>query len=658
MTVETDIEIVSGAEIEIPLNKLKKSPRNARKVPHAQAAIEALAASIGAKKMLQKPVVEPERDAEGGLTGSWLVTIGEGRRLALRLLAQRKQIKKTHPVLCTVDTEFDPQEISLDENVTRSAMHPADQFEAFRDQAERRGLGAEEIGARFGVSAQIVRQRLRLGAVSPKLMAVYREDGLTLDQLMAFAVSEDHERQEQVFESLSYNRSANFIRRAMTEAKVEAHDRRAVFVGIEAYAEAGGAILRDLFTEDGGGWLEDVVLLERLAHEKLSAMALDVRDREGWKWAEAHLDYPSGHGLARVYPHKVERTPEQQGLIDAICAEYDALTEQYADVEDLPPDIEARLKEIDTALEALGDGYAYDPDELARGGVFVILNHDGTPRVERGLVRAEDLAPEPDPDAVEPSQDAPDPSPGDAAEPEPPVEEDAPEDELAPLSDRLVAELSAYRTASLRDALAENPEIALLGVVHALALRVFYPGAVATCLDIRAGSRYLVQDAPGIEDAPACRRIDARHEAWARQLPVAPEAVWAFVLGLDTDSRMALFAHCVGFTADAVQAFPRRPQAQAQADDLATRLSLDMARDWTATARSYLGRVTKGRVLEAVSEAAGEDAAARLKTLRKTEMVEAAEPLIAGTDWLPPLLRRASAVPPDAENSAPVEVAA
>ena len=92
MTQVSPIEVVSGAEIEIPLNKLKKSPRNARKTAHSPEAVEALAASIAAKRLLQKPVVEPERDASGAMTGFWLVTIGEGRRLALRLLAQRKQI--------------------------------------------------------------------------------------------------------------------------------------------------------------------------------------------------------------------------------------------------------------------------------------------------------------------------------------------------------------------------------------------------------------------------------------------------------------------------------------------------------------------------------------------------------------------------------------
>jgi ParB family chromosome partitioning protein len=189
---------LSGAVIEIPLAKLKRSPKNARKTQHSEAAIEALASSIAAKGMLQAPVVAPEFDDEGRPTGCYLVTIGEGRRLAMLLRAKRREIRKSEPVRCFVDVDNDPHEISLDENVTRSEMHPADQFEAFKRLADERGLSAEDIGARFGVSAHVVRQRLRLGAVSPRLIEVYREGGLNLDQLMAFAVSQDHARQEQV----------------------------------------------------------------------------------------------------------------------------------------------------------------------------------------------------------------------------------------------------------------------------------------------------------------------------------------------------------------------------------------------------------------------------------------------------------------------------
>ncbi|WP_066730509.1 ParB/Srx family N-terminal domain-containing protein [Caulobacter sp. CCH9-E1] len=107
-----------------PLGKLKKSPRNVRKVAHTEADIEARAASIKAKGLISPLVVEPELGADGAETGYALVTAGEGRRLALRLLAKRKVISKTTPVRCLVDRLNDPQEVSLDENVSRSAVLP------------------------------------------------------------------------------------------------------------------------------------------------------------------------------------------------------------------------------------------------------------------------------------------------------------------------------------------------------------------------------------------------------------------------------------------------------------------------------------------------------------------------------------------------------
>ncbi|MGA0606582.1 ParB/RepB/Spo0J family partition protein [Phenylobacterium sp. VNQ135] len=650
MTVQPVIE--SGAVIDIPLNKLKKSPKNARKTPHTEAAIEALAASIAAKGMLQAPVVEPEVGEDGEPTGFWLVTIGEGRRLAMLLRARRKEVRKAEPVRCVVDTCNDAHEISLDENVTRSDMHPADQFEAFRRLAEERGLSAEEIGARFGVSAHVVRQRLRLGAVSPRLLSIYREGGLTLDQLMAFAVSEDHERQEQVYEQLSWNRSAALIRRAMTEAKVPAGDRRAVFVGAEAYAEAGGTILRDLFTEDGGGWFEDVALLDRLASEKLEAVATEVRAREGWKWATASLDYPHGHGLRRVYPHPVERSEAEKAQIAALSEEYDALVSEWDAVEDLPAEVEARFKEIDAALDAFGDGMGYDPEEVARGGVFVILGHDGQMRLERGLIRPEDepvpeLEPESEP-AAEPSGEAPD---------QPAPDEEA-EDEAAPLSERLVLELTAYRTLGLREAVAADATLALSALAHALALRTFYPPYdQPSCVEVKLVSAYLDGHAPGLSDSPAARRMAERHDAWASRLPRESGEVWAFVIGLPTSDLLDLLAHCAALGINAVRnPVDRRAGAWDHADKLATAAGLDMTRVWTPTAQSYFGRVTKARIVEAVAEGAGEAAAERLTGLKKSEMAEAAEQALAGTGWLPTLLRTAPAV--EAQPSEPVMVAA
>ncbi len=107
MTDTIQTEAVSGIQIFVPLNKLKKHPRNARKVPHGEPAIEALAASIHHKGMIQNLVVEPEMK-DGAATGFYLATAGEGRRQAQLLRAKRKQIKKTEPIRCWLDTENGP----------------------------------------------------------------------------------------------------------------------------------------------------------------------------------------------------------------------------------------------------------------------------------------------------------------------------------------------------------------------------------------------------------------------------------------------------------------------------------------------------------------------------------------------------------------------
>jgi ParB family chromosome partitioning protein len=93
-TTATQPAAETGITLFIPLHRLKKSPKNARKTPHSKADIEALAASLAAKGLLQNLAVEPEHDGEGKETGYYLVTIGEGRRLAHLLRAKRKEIKK------------------------------------------------------------------------------------------------------------------------------------------------------------------------------------------------------------------------------------------------------------------------------------------------------------------------------------------------------------------------------------------------------------------------------------------------------------------------------------------------------------------------------------------------------------------------------------
>ena len=648
-------EPVSGVEIFVPLAKLKKSPRNARKVPHGEAAIEALAASIQHKGLIQNLVVEPETKEDGTPTGYYLVTAGEGRRLAMLLRAKRKQIKKSEPVRCWLDTTNDPSEISLDENVTRTPMHPADQFERFAELSNEKGWGAQEIGARFGVSAGVVKQRLRLGAVSPKLLQVYREDGLTLDQLMAFAITEDHERQEQVFANLHHNREPWIIRRDMTASNVPATDRRAVFVGADAYVEAGGNIIRDLFSEDRGGFFEDAGLLDMLAAEKLREIAGEVQ-AEGWKWAEAHIDYPHAHGMRRFYPQPVPLSDEDEARLEALSTEHDELAEGYSSYDEMPEDVAAKLEAVSDEIDEISaKRSAYDANVIAHGGAFVVLHHDGTVRIERGFVRLEDEAladPQPEPE----EGDATDRQAGEDEQPEDggeDVQEFEDEEPGKPISDSLIRDLSAHRTLALRVALAEQPGIALIALTHTLAAQLFYSYAEAGCLEVRPTVTPLGSHADGIEDTPLAARSSEQHEAWAERMPRDVADLWGFIVALDDEKRTALLAHCAARTVNALRLpWDRKPRSLQTADRLASALALDVAKDWTPTVESYLGRVTKAHIVEAVSEGVSEDAARRIADMKKPDMAQAAEQLLAGTGWLPTALRTPQ---PEAEQSAPVE---
>ena len=225
----TQATIASATE-DIALNKLKPPASNPQ--DRHEVGLEEFAASIAAHGLLQPLVVEPERNGAGEETG-WYLAAGERRRKALRILAaEADQEKRADPVPDKADGIA--TEISLAENVIRTSMHPADQFEAFQKLIDDGGLGVEEIAARFSVTPAVVKQRLKLAAVSPKLMSLYRRGELTLDQLMAFTLTDDHGRQFEVWAQLSWNKSPEMIRKLLTQSHVSPSDRRVEFIGAEA----------------------------------------------------------------------------------------------------------------------------------------------------------------------------------------------------------------------------------------------------------------------------------------------------------------------------------------------------------------------------------------------------------------------------------------
>jgi len=644
----------TGAVVMIPLNKLKKAPENVRKAAPTPEGLAELRASIEVEGILHNLVVRPERKDDGTETGFYLVTAGERRRLVQVARAKDKQIKKDHAILCVIKEKADPVALSLAENIIREAMHPADQFEAFRTMAEERGLGIEDIAARFGVTTHVVRQRLRLGAVSPKLLDAYRENDLTLDQLTAFAITEDYDRQETVFERLRGQFfQPHTVRRLLTEGHVVASDRRALFVGADTYLAAGGFILRDLFTEDGGGYFQDVPLLDRLAIEKLAALTTDLQYAEGWKWAQSALDFPHAHGMRRVYRKPVPLSEQDQVALQTARAALSALTTEYDGYDELPDDIDQRCGGLEAEIEALeAKTDVYDPEDVARGGMLVSLSHDGRPRIERGFIRLEDLMPET-------PQTAADDGAGENADSE---ESDTPdadatgtdedEEPERPISEYLIRDLTAHRTQALRLALGEQPQWAYLALVHALALQTLHRTS-GTPLEIRPSTTWIDNYGDGLGNTAEAEALAKRHEAWAEQLPGDGVALWDRLCEMDADSLAALLAHCVAMTVNAV----RNPHSFQTAlwpvvDRIASAIGLDMADHWLSTVSGYFGRVTKSHIVDAVRDAKGDEVAARLDGLKKSVMAEEAERLLIGSRWLPSILRT---VPPQADASDELE---
>ncbi|WP_088343900.1 MULTISPECIES: ParB/RepB/Spo0J family partition protein [Rhodomicrobium] len=639
------------ASRDIPLNKLVLSQANVRREKAGQS-IEMLAADIERRGLLQSLSVRPLADAGGKETGMFEVPAGGRRFKALQLLVKQKKLSKTAPIPCIVKTDGLAEEDSLAENVMREGLHPLDQFRAFQTLAEA-GQGLEAIAATFGVTAAVVRQRLKLAAASPKLLEAYAADELTLDQLMAFCVSDDHRRQEEVWARLSnaYNREPYAIRRMLTEGAVRGHDRRARFVGPEAYEKAGGVILRDLFSTDEDGWFADAALLDRLTLEMLQARADDIKC-EGWKWTQATIDFPYSdrYRYRQIAGEEQTLSDEDQNQHQALQAEYEQIQERHDGADELPASEAKRLDELEAALARFEDRpLVYEPADMAYAGVIVSLSHDGQLRIERGFVRQEDDPQRRERSSADQATRNDDGESGNTDAPALPANGGVQtavtgEDEVgsAALSDRLMEELTACRTLALREALSGDPEVALLSVLHTFCLKLFYVRIYAeSCLEIDVREAGLDRHAATITAMPVQERFEGRRQHWQSRLPADPVDLWDALVGFEATERSELFAFSAALTVNAVHdVHASRGSTGRPADRLAQALKLDMTgAGWQATVESYFGRVTKAQILDCVRDAKGPAAADLIAHLKKSDMAREAERLLQGSGWLPETLR-------------------
>lgn len=656
--------------LDIPFNQLRLSQANVRQI-NAGVSLDDLREDIAARGLLQSLNVRPILDAAGNPTGKYEVPAGGRRFRALEQLVKAKRLPKTAPIPCVLRGEgalTSVEDDSLAENTHRVALHPLDQFRAFL-VLRGQNMSEEEIAARYFVSVSVVKQRLRLAALSPRLLQLYADGALTLEQLMAFSVTGDHKRQEDVWalvkEGPAWGREAYHIRRHLTEAAVEATDRRAVFVGVEAYEAAGGTVLRDLFDTDDGGWLQDPVLLDQLVEQKLQSVARELT-AEGWKWIEVlpNLPFDYFYGLRPVDPIPADLSPDDTALHAALKLEYDEISAEYEGWDDLPDAVDQRVGEIEKAIDNIlaANPACYAPEDIAISGAVVSLGRKGELQISRGWVRSDD---EPRPDASDPEaskgrwpgeeEDEANPTitrsmlAGPAGEVA--VSGDN-EDGLRPLPEKLILELTAFRTLALREALAANPRVALTLLLHKLVSDTFQFRYAGSCLQVSVSPPQLSACAPEyLNDSAPAASLAKRRDLWAKIIPTDDQALWEW-LDAQTDTlRLELLAFCVSFGVNAVRERPNPYGAGItqhgldcrlkQADRLteATHLDLVVA-GWRPTAASYLNRVPRNRTIEAVREGCGERSAQMIEHLKKADMVVEAERLLADAGWLPELLRR------------------
>ncbi len=635
--------------LSVPLASLVPSRFNVRR--HSVGQIEELAALIDAQGLLHNLVVT-EQEVRRGKSSKlkFAVAAGERRRRALLLLQQRGRLPKQHEVLCELVPPERALEVSLAENSGREAMHPADEFEAFKALIDE-GKGVEDVAARFGVSVLTVQRRLKLSALSPKLLALYREDGINLDQLMALTLSDDHAVQERTwFDAQPWDKTPAALRRRLTVGEVEAAGSALVrFVGIEAYEAAGGVVRRDLFDDEQSRFLSDPALLERLATEKLEALAATVRE-EGWKWVESRLSVDS-MALRQFAPcahtNRKPTAAEQEELeaLDRRAAELEQQAQALDDAPEWSPDeaemidleeqdIAARRKVIHEALKI------WTPEQKAHAGAIVSIGRDGDVEVMRGLVRDEDrkaIA------AVVRSKGATDQGSSDDAsddEPHSASSSAAPERRAPGCSEALTKRLTAHRTMALQAMLAQNAAVALASVVHVFVLRTFgadYPREASVLQVSPQLSGYALEAAA--DDLKASRAwlaVQQAKDAWQARLPEQQGEWFGWLLGLSQVELLDLLALCSALTANALPT----AGAAGSANAIAAALGLDMAVWWEPTAEGYLNHVPKAQIIEALKEVGPELAGGGVEAMKKDALVTAAASRLAGTRWLPEPLRR------------------
>jgi ParB family chromosome partitioning protein len=445
MTDQTKI----AATIEsVPFADLYLSDLNPRTVV-AESGIEALAENIRRLGLIQN--LGGLRDGDGPRVG----IVAGGRRLRALALLQDDARFQTVAVQIAPDAET-ASLWATSENGQREDLHPVDEIRDY-GAMDRRGVRVADIAVAYGVTEKHVYRRLALAGLPEPVLDALKAGQIGLSHAAAFTVGDDEALMIEVLARVIEEAKSRWgglsdhqIKTMLRPNAVKGTDRRAAFVGVDAYEEAGGRIGGDLFADET--LFDDPAILDDVFAAKLGRLAETFTGPDGWKWAETHgADYlPYGfmdeRKFGRIYAAPGDMTEDES-------ERYDELAElANGDVLD-----DAGAAELE-ALQRKADG-AFTAEQKGHAGVIVYVRRDGTVEVIEGLVKQEDRA-----EAIAAGILAPSHHAKDGAEAAP----------KSPISDKLRADLERIEKGARQTALLSDPKLALHLLAFHLSGRMGY----------------------------------------------------------------------------------------------------------------------------------------------------------------------------------------
>jgi ParB family transcriptional regulator, chromosome partitioning protein len=555
-------DTASAVILQIPLSDLSISDLNPRKTV-SEAHIESLADSIERFGLIHNLAGLMIEDGKVGIVA------GGCRLRAILLIAERS---KDHPFATVpvklAESAAEAEDWASAENAAREDMTPADEIRAF-GRMKTRNATVPEIALAFAVTEARVYQRLALAGLPKPVLDALAAGEISLGTAKAFTLSDDEALTMSILDQVKGQAvSESAIKNALHPDAIKASDRRAKFVGLKVYEAEGGALTRDLFSDEV--FLASPALLDRLFAEGLETARADLIETQGWAWAEARneawLNYYDldQMKLERVYPIEGELTETQ-------AEEYDQLAD-LANGGALDEECATRLAE----LQAILDGN-YSEVQKSHAGCIILVNNSGKLELTAGLVRVEDKKAAIEAGILQAPKS---------------TKTDMPK---SPYSQKLTADMQAIRLASVQAAILAKPELVLdllgFGLSDA-------SGSFESIFGIRLDRP---SNVPSVDDGFSAEpRLDHGMDAseyWQNGIRVENFAeAFATYRENGKKSRNAIITETIART------LPYQSGGREFFDLIANEAGADIRKHWTPTAANFFSRVSAPYLVDLMCE--------------------------------------------------------